>query len=47
MVKKNISQKFRLKKYRQTRNYFVGKIDQNELVNKKYKKVCRLNISSF
>ena len=36
----NISQEFRLKKINETRNYFVEKIEQNELMSKKHKKVC-------
>ena len=40
MTEGNISQEFRLKKINETRNYFVEKIEQNELMSKKHKKVC-------
>ena len=40
MTEGNISQEFRLKKINETRNYFVEKIEQNELISKKHKKVC-------
>ena len=40
MAEGNISQEFRLKKINETRNYFVEKIEQNELISKKHKKVC-------
>ena len=35
-----MSQGFRLKNIDETRNYFLEEIDQNELMSKKYKKVC-------
>ena len=35
--KKNISQKFRLKQ----KNYFIEEIEQNELIRKKHKKICK------
>ena len=41
MVEENISQEFRLKKINETRNYFLEEIEQNELMNKKQKKVCK------
>ena len=40
---KESSQEFRLKNIHETRNvYFIEEIDQNELMNKKSKKVCRV-----
>ena len=42
MSKENISQEFRLKNINETRNYFIKEINQNELMTKKYKKVCRI-----
>ena len=39
----NISQEFRLKDIDETRNYFLDEINQNELMNKKYKKVYRVS----
>ena len=40
MVKENISQKFKWKNVNETRNYFLEEIEQNELMSRKYKKVC-------
>ena len=40
MVEQNISQEFRLKIIDKTRNYFIEEKNQNELMRKKYKKVC-------
>ena len=40
MVKENISQEFRLANIEKTRNYFLEDIQQNELMNRKHKKVC-------
>ena len=40
MADKNISQEFRRKNKDETRNYFIKEIDQNELMNKRHKKVC-------
>ena len=37
MVEETISQEFRLKKLDETRNYFIEKIKQNELISKKHK----------
>ena len=37
MVEENLSQQFRLKNIDEIGNYFVGKIHQNELINKKHK----------
>ena len=40
MAEENISQEIRLKNTDETRNYFLEKIKQNELMSKKHKKVC-------
>ena len=40
MSKENIIQEFRLKNVDQTKNYFVGEIEENELMSRKYKMVC-------
>ena len=40
MAEENVSQEFRLKSINETRNYFVEEIGQNELLSKKWKKVC-------
>ena len=40
MLKENICQELRLKNIEETRNYSIKETDQNELVNKKYRKVC-------
>ena len=40
MSEENVSQEFRLKNIDETRNYFIEEINQNELMSKKYKKVC-------
>ena len=40
MAENNIHQGFRLKKIGEIKNYFIKKIDQNELISKKHKKVC-------
>ena len=40
MAEENISQEFRLKNINETRNDFLEEIEQNELMSKKYKKVC-------
>ena len=42
MSEENISQEFRLKNIDETRNYFIKEINQNELMSKKHKKVCRV-----
>ena len=39
MTKENLSQEFRLKNIGR-KKYFVEEIEQNELMSKKYKKVC-------
>ena len=40
MAEENISQEFRLKNIDHTRNYSIEKINRNELMSKKHKKVC-------
>ena len=40
MLEENISQEFRLKNIDEKRNYLIEEINQNELMIKKYKKVC-------
>ena len=44
MSEENISQEFRLKNIDETRNYFIKEINQNELMSKKHKKICRVLI---
>ena len=39
MVDENIDQEFRLKNINETRKHFLKEIEQNELMNKKHKKV--------
>ena len=39
MDDENLSLEFRLKKINKTRIYFVGGIDQNQLMRKKHKKI--------
>ena len=39
MAKKNASLEFRLKKIGETGNYFLGDINNNELISKKHEKV--------
>ena len=40
MSEENKNQEFRFKNIDKTRNYFVEEIKQNELMNKKHKKIC-------
>ena len=40
MVEENIIQQIRLKNIDETRNYYIGKIEQNVLMIKKLKKIC-------
>ena len=40
MAEENLSHELSLKDIEETRNYFIKKIDQNELMSKKHKKVC-------
>ena len=42
-----MSQEFRLKNINETRNYFLEEIEQNELMIKKYKKVCTTLLYPF
>ena len=42
MPEENINQEFRLNKIDKIRNYLIEKINQNELMIKKRKKVCRV-----
>ena len=42
MTEEKVSQEFRLKNIDETRNYFIEEINQNEIMNKKHKKVCRV-----
>ena len=41
MVEESISQEFRLKNIDETRNYFLEEIEQNELMSRKHRKVCK------
>ena len=41
MGEENISQEFRLENKDETRNYLTEEINQNELMSKKHKKVCK------
>ena len=41
MPEENINQEFRLKKINKRRNYLIEEINQNELMSKKHKNVCR------
>ena len=40
MVERNIDMEFRLKNINETRNLFLEEIKYNELMSRKYKKVC-------
>ena len=40
MVEENISPEFKLKKIDETSNYLTEEIKQNELMNRKHKRVC-------
>ena len=42
MFEENISQELRLENIHETRNYLIGKLNQNKLMSKKYKKVYRV-----
>ena len=37
---RNIAEEFELKNIDETRNYFFEELEQNELMSKKYKKLC-------
>ena len=41
MVEESISQEFRLKNVDKTRNYFLEEIEQNELMSRKHRNVCK------
>ena len=41
MAEENINQEIRLKNIDEIRNYFLKEIQQNELISKKHKKVCK------
>ena len=41
MVEESISQEFRLKNIDETRNYFLEEIEQNELMSRKHRNVCK------
>ena len=40
MVEENISHELRLKTIDETKNYFLEEMEQNEVISRKYKKVC-------
>ena len=40
MVEQITSQEFTLKSINETRYYFIQEINQNDLMNKKHKKIC-------
>ena len=42
MSEENISQECRLKNIDETKNYLIEKINRNELISKKHKKVCTI-----
>ena len=42
MTEENISQEFRLTEIDKTRNYFTEEVKQNELISKKYRKICKI-----
>ena len=42
MKEENISQEFRLKNIDKIRNNFIEEMNQNELMSKKHKEVCRV-----
>ena len=42
MLEENTNQEFRLEKIDEIRNYLIEEINRNELMSKKYKKVCRV-----
>ena len=42
MPEENVNQEFRLEKINETRNYLIEEINQNVLMSKKHKKVCRV-----
>ena len=42
MPEENINQEFRLEKIDEIRNYLIEKINQNKLVSKKHKELCKV-----
>ena len=42
MSEKNINQEFRLEKIEERRNYLIREINQNELMSKKHKNICKV-----
>ena len=42
MAEENIGQEFRSKEIKKTRNHFIEKIKQNELISKKHKRFCKI-----
>ena len=42
MPEENVNQEFRSEKINETRNYLIEEINQNALMSKKHKKVCRV-----
>ena len=42
MPEENVNQEFRLKKVDEIRNYLIEEINQNDLMSKKHKIVCRV-----
>ena len=42
MAEENLSQEFGLKNIDETRNYLIEEINQNELISKTHKKVCKI-----
>ena len=44
MSEENINQEFRLKKIDKIRTYLIEEVNQNELMSKNHKKVCRVSI---
>ena len=42
MSEENLNQEFRLKKIDEIRNYSIEEINQNKLMSKRHKKVCRV-----
>ena len=42
MPKENMNQEFRFKKVDEIRTYLIEEINQNELMSKKHKKICRV-----
>ena len=42
MSKQNINQEIRMKNIDDTRNYIIKEINQNELISKNHKRVCKI-----